>query len=663
MSLVLPPIQKDSRGNPEYTKADYQPSGAERDRMKQIMNDFQTTEQNMNKGYEEFGISPAGKVDSAKFLSLIQFQNQMQLRFNNNIPAVTEDPNQTSWRANTIRPMTRNKVISIVAHITASIIYPTIVAQNDKSEEDKGMSLVMADIVEWVGEQMNYNDMFLKAVIDMCVNPAIVLHQDYAKITRMVKEVKGDGKWEWKEIIDEVFSGFMGSVVPNDELYISNVYEPNIQKQDFLVKVKNITFRTAEAKYKGFDNWKYIKPGLRTFFDNENEVFYEQDDDLLEQRLVQEAIYYNRSLDLEIPVINGVMMSTDTERPLQRQDKKYPFAKAYYEMFNTRFYYGMPLVGKLKPDQDVIDTLYNMIIDGTFLELFPPVAVYGAEDVDSSVFVPGTTTSFKSNPDQIKMEALGVGRNLQAGQSVLGMVETSASESSQDPRGAGQGEPGNKTKYEVVRLEQNAKTVLGLTGKMVAGLVKDFGDLTVGSVVQYLPIAEIGEITGDDVKLRFPSLLIPNREIDGKIKNRHVEFLQEMPENEEDQKTLEYEMLKEEDYDVLNGSDNGKSIAKINPKLFRRMKFLVKVEPDFMDKATKFFKKLQIYDRAILNPMANQEAVYRDFLLNAYVPGEEDKYIKKAEDQGEIMKQIEAKAEQNQPSEQVKVPATSQEQI
>ncbi len=662
MSLILEPLKKDSRGNPKYTTARYQPLGQEKLRLIQVMQDFQTTDQNMNKGYEEFGINPANKTDSARFLSLIQYQNQMQLRFNNNIPAVTNDPEQLKWRANTIRPITRNKVISIVAHITASIIYPNIIAQNDRSEEDKGVSLVMRDIAEWVGDQMDYDDLFLKAVTDMCVNPAIVLHQDYAKVSRMVKEVQGQGKWEWKEIVDEVFSGFMGSIIPNDELYISNVYEPNIQKQDFLVKVKNLTFRAAEAKYKHMPNWKYIKPGLRTFFDNNNEVFYEEYDELLEERLVQEAIYYNRSLDLEIPIINGVLMDTDTERPLQRKDKKYPFAKAYYEMFNTRFYYGMPLVGKLKPDQDVIDTLYNMIIDGTFLELFPPMAVYGAEDVDSSVYVPGTTTSFKSLPDQVKLEQIGTGRNLSAGMAVLQKVEASAGESSQDPLQAGQQMGGDKTKYEVVRLEQNAKTVLGLTGKMIAGLVEDFGELLIGSIVQFLPIAEIGEMTGDDVKLKFPSLFIPEREIDGKIKNRQVEFLKDFPETPEDQRAMEFDLLSQEEFDVQTGEDNGKSIAKINPSLFRRMKYLVKVEPDFMDKATKFFKKLQIYDRAVQNPLANQEAVFRDFLLNAYVPGEEDKYIKSEKQQSEIMDEVEKRA--GVPTEEQKVPAeVTQEQI
>lgn len=661
MSLTLEPIKKDAKGKPEYTAAIYQPLGKERERLKQILSDFQTAQITMNKGYEEFGVNPIGNTtDSGKYLSLVQFQNQMQMRFNNSIPGSTNDPNQ-SWRANTVRPITRNKVISIVAHITASILYPSIVAQNDKSEEDKELSLVMSDIVEWVAEQMDYDDLFLKAVIDLCVNPAVVLHQDYAKITRMIKEIKGEGKWEWKEVVDEVFSGFTASIVPNDELYIANAYEPNIQRQDFLIRVKNISFRLAEAKYKDFPNWKYIRPGIRTFFDNENEIFYEQSDDELEGRLVQEAVYYNRSLDLEIPIVNGVLMSNDTERPLQRQDKKYPFAKAYYEMFNTRFYYGMPLVAKIKPDQDVIDTLYNMIIDGTFADIWPAKAIFGAEDVDSSVFVPGTTTSFKSSPDKIAIQELGVGKNLTSAMNVLQKAEQSAGESSQDPLQAGQQQGGDRTKYEVIRLEQNAKTVLGLTGKMISGLVKDFGELLVGSIVQYLPIAEIAEVTGDDVQLKFPSIFIPKAEVKGKVKNRQIEFMADFPETAEDQKKLEYQMLADEGWDVKTGEDNGKTIAKVNPYMFRRMKYLCKIEPDFVDRTTKFFKKLQIYDRAVLNPLANQEAIYRDFLLNAYVPGEEDKYIMKKGEQNEMMQQIMRQA--NKPTEAVPVPAASQEEI
>lgn len=646
-----PSIGKD--GKPQYRESNYNPSKGERERLMQILADFQVAETIMNNGYEEFG----SNAENGEYLSLIDFQNQMQKRFNNNIPPTSNDPNQVKWRANTIRPLTRNKVISIVAHITASIIYPNVIAQNDKSEEDRNMSIVMKDAVEWAAEQMDYEDLFLKAVIDMCVNPAIILSLDYAKVMRKIKEITSRDKWEYKEVVDEAFSGFLGNIVPNDELYISNPYEPNIQRQDFLIKVKNITFDAAKSKYGEFDNFKYVQPGLRTYFDNENGVFYEDSDETLEGRLVQEAIYYNRSMDLEIPIINGILISKDPDRPLQRKDKRYPFAKSFYEMFNTRFFYGMPLVGKLRPDQDVIDTLYNMIIDGTLLELMPPTAVYGAEQVDSSVIVPGTITSFKSGYEQTRIEPIGTGRNLSAGMNILQKVENSGSESSQDLLQSGQQQAGgDRTKYEVVRLEQNAKTVLGLTGKMVASLVRDFGELLVGSIVQHMPIAEIGEITGDDVKLKFPTIFMPQRNVDGKMMSRKIEFTTEMPESEEEQRKLEFEMLAEEEEKEM-------SIIKVNPDAFRRMKYLLKVDPDFTDKATKFYKKIQLYDRAIANPLANQENVFRDFLLSAYIPGEEDKYIKKPEEQNQIMAEVEKRA--GVPTNEAPVPQSpaSQEEI
>jgi hypothetical protein len=606
----------------------YNPSQRVIDRFKDIRSDFQTAEQIMNQDYEEFGSK-----------DLISYQNDMQKRFNNNIPPISDDPNQ-EWRANTIRPLTRNKVISIVAHITGSVIYPNVIAQNEKSVEDKDMSLVMRDCIEWACEQSKYEDMFISAVIDMCINPAIILYQDYAIVKRKVKEIIGKDKWELKEIVDEIYSGFLNQIIPCDELYIGNIYEPNIQKQPFLIRVKNIDYSAAKLKYGDNDNWQYVQKGLRIFLNTEEDTFYQQDDESLKQRLIQEVIYYNRFADLELRILSGVMMD-DPDRPIQRKDKLYPFAKSFYEQFNSRFFYGMPLVAKLKPDQDTIDTLYNMVIDGTFMQIMPPTAIYGTEQVDSSVFMPGTTISFKDV--NTKIEPISNGGNLAVGFNLLNKLEASASESSQDPLQSGQAMGGDRTKYEVERLEQNAKTVLGLTGKMIVSLVRDFGQLLVGSIVQYLPISEIEEITGDDVKLKFPTIFMKDRQVRGKTMSRRIDFTNQMPETPEEMENLQYDMMAEED-------NTGMQIIKVNPEMFRKMKYLMKVEPDFLDKATKFFKKVQIYDRAIQNPLANQEAIFRDFLLNAYVPGEEDKYIAKQGDQ--IMQQVQQMANMKQPNQQ-----------
>ena len=67
---------------------------------------------------------------------------------------------------------------------------------------------------------------------------------------------------------------------------------------------------------------------------------------------------------------------TECDNPNPRIDKMLPFAKTIYEPINAdgNFFYGKSLVNKLGPDQEVIDVLYQMIIDGTYLNLFKPIA-------------------------------------------------------------------------------------------------------------------------------------------------------------------------------------------------------------------------------------------------------------------------------------------------
>jgi hypothetical protein len=613
MKLITEPTIE--KGKVTNKPSPYNPSKEVKERMQLIMADFQIGNIVMNKPYEEFGNK-----------TLVAFQNSLQKRFNNNIPLTSNDSNQ-NWRANTIRPLTRNKVISIVAHLTGSVLYPNIIAQNENSIEDKEMGIVMRDCIEWACEQSKYEDMFVGACLDMCINPAIIIYQDYFEIKRKIKEIIKKGEWKEKEIIDEVWSGFYNQIVPCDELYISNFYENDIQKQDFLIRVKNIPYYTAKAKYGDNPNFKYVEPGIKVFLNVNDGNYYQESDDELEGRLVQEVTYYNRMADLEIRLINGIMMDVP-DRPMQRKDKKYPFSKSGYELFNSRAFYYMPLVAKLLPEQDVIDTLYNMIIDGTFLKLMPPLAIYGKDKIDSSIMMPGRSITFAQST---KVEAINAGSDLNAGLVLLQKVESSVAESSQDPLQSGQQMAGDRTKYEVIRLEQNARTILGLTGKMIARLVRDFGQLLTSSIVQYLPVADIREIIGDDIQLKFPSIFISNRNVKGKVKNRKIEFTTEMPQTEEEEYNASFDILKQED-------KTGMSILKVNPDSFRKMKYLVKIEPEFNDNTTKFYKKLQIYDRLIQNPLVNQEASLRDFLLNAYVPGKEDQYI--AKNQGGIMNQI-----------------------
>lgn len=596
----------------ERVKSDYNPSYEEQNAINFIVENFAISNEIRNNTYEEFN-----------GLTLLQRQNKDQRAFN--IWQENRDDGDDSWKSNAVRPIERNRIISIAAHIAGTLIAPKVFAQNDRDEEDKEAADVMRDLMEWRSDQADYSKTFLYSVIGALVNPAVIVHTEYADVKRKIKEIKENGSWTEKEVQDEIFSGFQDTIVPVDELYIANIYEEDIQKQEFLIWRKVIDFGTAEAKYGSKENFKYVKPGIQNIL--QGEQIYAQEDKDLQSRLVEEIVFFHRGKDLQLTLLNGTLISK-ADQPNPRKDKMYPFAKSGYEIVDEgKFFYYKSLANKLSVDGDVVNTLYRMIIDGTFLQLMPPTAIFGDEEVNSNIIMPGVITSFGKDT---KMEKIDVGSNLGAGLNVLQKVEGSISESSQDVMQSGIAAKGGQTAFEISRLEQNARVMLGLFGQMIGFLVKDLGKLFLDDIVQFMTVAEVGELTTGDGALKFRNVLIPEKIVDGKAVTRKIDFDMNLPEEvtEEEDMMMSKSIMEEE-----GGLDSDKEIYKVNPTLFRELKYKVRVAPDAAAPKSDNVKKalaLELYDRAIANPLSDQEAIFRDLLLGSYdkTRNDTDKYIK-----------------------------------
>lgn len=613
MSLIVQPeiTKKDGKDVIADKKSEYQASDLTLARIIDVVRDFGIAQDFRDENWNEFNGN-----------TLDDRASKDQELFNGNTPIGSGDPNET-WKANTVNPMTRNRCISIMAHLIQAYLCPSIIAQNEQSEEDKDASLVFGDLVEWALEQAHYSDKMMSMLYAFVSEPIVCVKLDYVDAKRKIKEIKEDGTWEWKEIKDTEYGGFQLDVVPYDEIYFGNVHETDIQKQPFIITRRIIDYTHAAIKYGDTKNWNKVNPGLYTFLNQEDNTFYDKEglDDLKGQK-VYEDIYYNRWADLELVFVNGVLVHDDPDRPMQRADKKYPFAETGYEMIHNRFIYKKSLVSKLAATQIDLNDLWNAIKDMARYQATPATFSYGFEEMDSSVIIPGMNTNTQSK--EAGIVPINNGSDLTGALNVVNLLTTAQNESSQAPMQSGNEEGGNKTKYEVQRLEANAQTVLGLSGEMLARLVRQIGELALGLVIQHIPITEIGEITDEDAELKMMPIVIPNRNIEGKNVSRKIEFTTDMPQNEDDEMKRSFEMLDEEE-------NKGISIYRMNPEIMDKLKFLVKVEPVFMDRQTKISKAINLYDRLLGNPLANQEAALKDLLLGSLVPGEEYKYVADAE--------------------------------
>lgn len=550
--------------------------------------------------------------------------------FNSYIPPRSQDPDE-SWRAQTVRPITRNKLISIAAHVTANILYPNVFAQNDKDNEEKEAAQVMRDLIEWTIENSNYSRQFLMAVITALVDPVVIVHAEFAEVMRKVRDMQDDGTYSVSDIVDEILSGFQLRVLRGNELLIANVFESDIQRQRFLIRNQFTDYEEEKLIYGDNEKFKeYVKPGVRIIFDQSSETFYQVYDREMQGYMVNKVTYYNRSLDLELVFINGICV-TGYDRPNPRKDKLYPFAKTGYEPLNNgQFFYYKSAANKLGSDQEIVDTLYNMVIDGTFLALMPPIALYGSEEVNSSVTIPGTVTSFRD--PNVKMENMAPKSDIRAGLEMIAKVEQSISESSQDALQAGGNNPGpTRTAREVLLQQQNAKTALGLFGKMIGFLVEDIGKLMIGDILQHMTVGQLAEIEGDDMAMKFRSFLLHDKTIEGKKRTKKIEFTDKYLNSD----GMTPDEMMAESFDILKaqgGPDADVTLLRVNPKIFRTLKYKIRVDPDQLSPKSKSLEdamKLEAYDRLIQNPYVDQMAVTQDFLLDAIKPGESAKYMKK----------------------------------
>lgn len=533
---------------------------------------------------------------------------------------------QSQWRSRAIRPVVRNKCMSIAAHATARLIFPKIFAYNKQSDEQKDAAQVMEDLMEWSGDVSNYPFVALMRVITALSSPASIGYTEYGEVLRTVKTEQGeDGKWIEKQIRDESYPCFMDEVVPVNQLYIQNFFEPDIQRQGWLIWRKVYAFSEAQNKYGGtYDNFKYVHPGVQTIYDDANRTFYYVYDPNMRSEDVEEIIYWNKNLDLKIIMVNRVML-TKCDNPNPRQDKLYPFDKFGYEPINNRFFYYKSLAFKLQHDSEIVNTLYQMVIDGTYLSIFKPMVNIGGEIIASDVIVPGAVTTL-SDPNA-DLRAINVGSDLKAGLETLSVVEKSINESSQEPLQQGQEAPSGTTAYEISRLEANANTVLGLFLQMIAKHVKDFGKLRLGDIVQYLTLPEVVDITGEP-EMTYKTFFLKGAK--NSNKNKKIEFDSNQPDEMEDDEYLDasYSLLEEE-------KEKEMAISRVNPSMFRELSYMVTISPDVLSPKSTDLERaynLEEYDRMVAAPpgMFDPEETAKLLLeSNPATMKEPDKYLAK----------------------------------
>ncbi len=561
-------------------------------------------------------------------------------------------PKHKQWRWRGRKNTARNKLIGILAHLLAGMLFPFVYAQNERDEEDKMTARVMGIMIEEHLRKAKYELKFLYLVLSALVNPAVFAGIEYVKALQKIKQRLENGEVKILDVVDEIMSGTQLHIIPIDELILGDMYSGtgNIHAQPHIFRVRRISYDHARSIYAGKfytedgkDLFDYVEAGKTRWIENsENNTLYDVEWDEADGNFVQEVTGYYRSEDLEVPVVGGVPMCNHrniyntnpfNHRRMTFMDGEwysvpvYPFAMSGFEPLDPsgRFAYYKSGAFKEYWDDQKLNKVDRLAMDGMQLDVMKPVFLSGVAKFDSTAMVPGATISMPLNAS---VTPYALGPNLAAAYKAIVDANQDLSESTQDKVMQGSTQPG-VTATQTVVAQRQARIFLGVFGLLVADLVKQIGELTMDCVIQYSTVGELEALVPEALRLKFKTFIAKGKDKGRDVTNRIIFSDRYMG------KTLSAKQARDREwelYDQAGGEKSDQRIYEVNPYLFSRTRYSMFVDADKIvmrsmgtDRQQKELAFEKLTDPRVM-PFTNPEAVVNDFVIEEYAEGDPERY-------------------------------------
>lgn len=482
--------------------------------------------------------------------------------------------------------ISRDKSNVFITNLTLQLMYPSVTAQNQNQEIDNVMGKVSRSILEWCHD----ND----------GAPAENGHQKQVRYTHK-GVIEGTS-----HIQDDWIDGkLVSQLIPNEEIFIKNFWQPNIQLQPFIMRVQdNITFEEAQREFGDLPNWQYVKKGdtANWGIDIDSPLFKESFEGICEEDKVQivrfwydipkkEFKKYNvprgrKKAKLLNVLINGVLMfKIDNLSPYHHG--LFPINKGIFEHFSkAEYYWGNSMPNKAGEDKKWLDGWKTLIRHKAKLAAIPPLLTFNGSFVDSDIFIPGQATQAPSGmkpEDIIAVPGINL-KGVESGDiAIMQEAKNEIEAGNLSPQASGaQGK--QQTAREAIIREQNEQQILGGFGLQVAFLIQARTFPILKMAYQFLPRKKIK-------KLAIPNQMLNN----GMSGNLEIIFEKQPAMNKNQMLEASYEILDKEEKAQKAGHPI--KIVKINPEYIKNLDLYVKSVVDPQPKKTSALRKAEAQEK------------------------------------------------------------------
>lgn len=554
---------------------EWEASDVEKELIKQNRNLFRASADDRDRIFQNFD-----------GMTLIDYIEESYRRYNTNIN-VRDDIED--WQSAVHDKFTANKVDAILSKIVSVLPIAEITGRGD---EDLMKGLIMSNIYEYSEDVDDYDEFMVSFLQEAIIKGTAVGYEGQQTTEQKVRFVKGSGD---NITIDEGTkkeNKLFAQVVKLEDFYPSSVGVRKIKDMPRCFWRNVVSFQEFIADYSMFEKSKYVRPHKTTYGEGEKKPYYQDfiSSDVKDGQ-VEIIRRYDKENDQFFLEANGVWLnpiktknSDEEVCPLPFNHKELPFFDVKYQQFSSDFFYGRGLPDKLKPMQDVLDVLTNMLLDQSFLTIFPPILTNGFDSIEDDYLRPGRRTPVDTGglPINQAFMKLDLGTPGNWHQFILEYTRKIMEESSIDKVSSGHAGGGDRTTAQEIRVAaEGVAAMLGLFGKWVNYGVKRKAFLRTKNIAQFWmdansPMVEQigGEGASGEAKKAFNTFKIDSAVLsNGKRGTKVIE----MYSKKEEMPTAEEQKIRSDVYELANNRKI--EYVALDPEYICNMDFDIKLVP------------------------------------------------------------------------------------
>lgn len=591
----------------------WQPSDKEKEVIKQNRTLFRYAAELRGMAFENFD-----------GMTLIEYIEDSYRRYNTNIN-VRDDIED--WQSTVHDKFTANKVDAILAKVVSVL---PIAEVKGRGDEDMAKGLIMSNLYEYSEDIDDYDDFMVSYLQEAIIKGTAIGYEGQETKVRKIRKVKGTGDniTVSEGTIKE--NKLFAEICKLEDIYPASIGIRRIKDQPRIFWRHVMSHQQFMQDFSMFEKCEYVKPHKTTYGDNEPRPYYQ---DYISPDIrdgdVEVLRRYDRENDQFIIEANCVWLNPINTKdagedisPLPFNHKELPFFDIRYQQFSSDFFYGRGLPDKLKSMQDVLDVLTNMLLDQSFLTIFPPMLTNGFDSIEDDYLRPGRRTPVDTGglPINQAFMKLDLGTPGNWHQFILEYTRKIMEESSIDKVSSGQAGAGDRTTAQEIRVAaEGVSAMLGLFGRWVKYGVKRKAYLRTKNIAQFWmdassPMVEQigGEGASADAKKAFNTIKIDSAVLSsGKRGSKIIE----MYKDKKDMPTAAQQKVKSDVYELTNNRKI--EYVALDPDYITNMDFDIKLVASTKNDANKDLEKALALEKvrvylSFFPDMVNKEELLAD---------------------------------------------------